>query len=89
MCDLSRQELQRLLSARKLTTRTRKLSVSVIPSPVSLPRLPFTVQVLAATAHHFRARSQIELAAAKTIVQNASVGCMSLSSYRGVQRREP
>ena len=32
-------------------------------------------------AHHFRARSQIELAAAKTIVQNASVGCMALQSY--------
>jgi hypothetical protein len=44
---------------------------------------PTPKAALARSAHHFRARSQIEWAAAKTIVQKASVGCMTPSAYSG------
>jgi hypothetical protein len=48
-----------------------KAAANGYQSPGS-PTRPF-----ARSTHHFRARSQIELAAANTIVQNAGVGCMT------------
>jgi hypothetical protein len=47
-----------------------------------LPEAWKLTKAFARFAHHFRARSQIEFAAAKTIIQNANVRCMTLSAYR-------